>query len=127
MQYMLLLYAEERTGLAIPPDLMAKAMQNAKSADPKVYLPELAKIQYNGVTGPISFDEKGDIKLGSITIYTVKGGKWETTSFVGGEMKQEGAAPAGEEKKPEEKKPDDGAKSDEATTEAKSEVKPEEN
>lgn len=84
--------------------LMAKAMQNAKSADPKVYLPELAKIQYNGVTGPISFDEKGDIKLGSITIYTVKGGKWETTSFVGGEMKQEGAAPAGEEKKPEEKK-----------------------
>lgn len=28
MQYMLLLYAEERTGLAIPPDLMAKAMQS---------------------------------------------------------------------------------------------------
>ncbi|MBB5019856.1 branched-chain amino acid transport system substrate-binding protein [Chitinivorax tropicus] len=86
--------------------LMAKAMQNAKSADPKVFLPELAKIQYNGVTGPISFDEKGDIKFGSITIYTVKGSKWETTSFVGGEMKQEGAtdaAPAKEEKPAESK------------------------
>ena len=55
--------------------VMAKAMQNAKSADPARYLPELKKIQYQGVTGLISFDDKGDIKDGSLTLYTYKGGK----------------------------------------------------
>jgi len=56
---------------------MVKAMQNAKSAEPAKYLPELARIQYQGVTGPISFDAKGDIKDGTLTIYTFKGGKRE--------------------------------------------------
>jgi len=50
------------------------AMQKAKSADPKKYLPELAKIHHAGVTGPIAFDSKGDIKDGSLTLYTYKGG-----------------------------------------------------
>ena len=54
---------------------MATAMQNAKSADPKVYLPELKKIKYQGVTGLIQFDAKGDIKDGSLTLFTYKGGK----------------------------------------------------
>ncbi|HEX2605510.1 MAG TPA: branched-chain amino acid ABC transporter substrate-binding protein [Oxalicibacterium sp.] len=57
--------------------VMAKAMQNAKSADPAKYLPELAKIQYDGVSGPISFDAKGDLKNGTLTIYTFKNGKRE--------------------------------------------------
>ncbi|HWX01718.1 MAG TPA: branched-chain amino acid ABC transporter substrate-binding protein [Collimonas sp.] len=52
---------------------MADAMQKAKSADPKKYLPELAKIQHQGVTGMISFDAKGDIKDGTITLYTYRG------------------------------------------------------
>lgn len=56
---------------------MAEAMQNAKSADPAVYLPELAKIHHKGVTGPISFDSKGDIKDGTLTLYTFKDGKRE--------------------------------------------------
>jgi branched-chain amino acid transport system substrate-binding protein len=56
---------------------MVKAMQNAKSADPAKYLPELAKIQYQGVTGLIAFDAKGDIKNGALTIYTFKDGKRE--------------------------------------------------
>ena len=53
---------------------MADAMQKAKSADPKKYLPELAKIHHKGVTGMISFDAKGDIKDGTITLYTYRNG-----------------------------------------------------
>jgi branched-chain amino acid transport system substrate-binding protein len=54
---------------------MVDAMQKAGSADPKKYLPELAKIHHKGVTGVISFDPKGDIKDGSLTLYTYKDGK----------------------------------------------------
>ncbi len=54
---------------------MAAAMQKANSADPKKYLPELAKISYEGVTGKVQFDAKGDIKDGSLTLYTYKAGK----------------------------------------------------
>ena len=54
---------------------MADAIQKANSADPKKYLPELAKIQHKGVTGMISFDPKGDIKDGTITLYTYRDGK----------------------------------------------------
>lgn len=55
--------------------VMAEAMKKADSADPAKYLPVLAKIQYKGVTGPIAFDSKGDIKDGTLTLYTYKGGK----------------------------------------------------
>ena len=54
---------------------MATAMQNAKSADPAKYLPELKKIKYQGVTGMIQFDALGDIKDGALTLYTFNGGK----------------------------------------------------
>ena len=37
----------------------------------------MAKTNYQGVIGPIAFDEKGDLRNGPITIYVVKGGKWE--------------------------------------------------
>jgi branched-chain amino acid transport system substrate-binding protein len=55
-------------------EVLAQAMQNAGSADPEKYLPEVAKINYKGLTGPIAFDEKGDIKNGALTLYTYKGG-----------------------------------------------------
>ncbi len=54
--------------------VLAHSMINAKSADPAVYLPEIGKIQYKGLTGPIAFDEKGDIKNGALTLYTYKDG-----------------------------------------------------
>ncbi|MGB7195285.1 MAG: branched-chain amino acid ABC transporter substrate-binding protein [Collimonas pratensis] len=54
---------------------MVEAMQKANSADPKKYLPELAKIHHKGVTGMIAFDPKGDIKDGTLTLYTYKDGK----------------------------------------------------
>ena len=56
-------------------DVLVAAMQKANSTDPKKYLPELARIQYDGVTGRIAFDQRGDIKDGSLTLYTFKGGK----------------------------------------------------
>jgi branched-chain amino acid transport system substrate-binding protein len=52
------------------------AMQNADSADPKVYLPELRKVSFEGVTGPIAFNSKGGLKSGSSTLYKVKDGAW---------------------------------------------------
>jgi len=55
--------------------VMATAMQNAKSADPAKYLPELRKTRYEGVTGTIQFDSNGDIKDGALTLFTYKGGK----------------------------------------------------
>ncbi|MBP7566737.1 MAG: branched-chain amino acid ABC transporter substrate-binding protein [Burkholderiaceae bacterium] len=63
-------------------NVMAAAMEKAKSADPAVYLPELAKIEYKGVTGNIAFDDKGDIKNGALTLYTYKGGKREQIAVV---------------------------------------------
>ncbi|NVM77584.1 branched-chain amino acid transport system substrate-binding protein [Duganella sp. SG902] len=54
---------------------MVAAMQKAGSPDPAKYLPVLARIQYKGVTGNISFDERGDVKDGVLTIFTFKGGK----------------------------------------------------
>jgi branched-chain amino acid transport system substrate-binding protein len=57
-------------------NVMVAAMVKAGSADPKVYLPVLAKTTgYKGVTGTISFDEKGDIKNGALTIHSYKDGK----------------------------------------------------
>jgi branched-chain amino acid transport system substrate-binding protein len=55
--------------------VMAKAMQDARSADPAKYLPVLKNIKYEGVTGTIQFDPNGDIKDGALTLFTYKGGK----------------------------------------------------
>ena len=57
---------------------MVAAMVKADSSDPAKYLPVLAKTEgYKGVTGTISFDDKGDIKNGALTLYTFKGGARE--------------------------------------------------
>ena len=55
--------------------VMVAAMKKAGSAEPAKYLPELAKINYKGVTGTIAFDTKGDIKDGTLTLYTYREGK----------------------------------------------------
>lgn len=61
---------------------LVEAMKRADSADPKKYLPQLARMERRGVTGPISFDEKGDIKSVAITMYRVKDGKWQVVEIV---------------------------------------------
>jgi branched-chain amino acid transport system substrate-binding protein len=57
--------------------VMVEAMKKANSADPAKYLPMLAKTQYKGITGNIAFDAKGDIKDGTLTLYTYRAGKRE--------------------------------------------------
>ena len=53
------------------------AMKGGESVEPSKYLPHLAAISFSGVTGPISFDEKGDIKGGAVTLYKVVNGQWQ--------------------------------------------------
>jgi branched-chain amino acid transport system substrate-binding protein len=63
-------------------NVLIAAMQKADSADPAKYLPELAKISYEGATGKIEFDEKGDRKDAEITIFQLKGGNVEPVAIV---------------------------------------------
>jgi branched-chain amino acid transport system substrate-binding protein len=62
--------------------LMVAAMVKADSADPAKYLPALAATSYKGVSGPIAFDEKGDIKNGALTLRTVRGGQLTTLAVI---------------------------------------------
>jgi len=63
--------------------VMVDAMQRAKSSEPAKYLPELAKTSgFKGVTGTISFDAKGDVKNGALTLYTFKAGRRDQISVV---------------------------------------------
>ena len=55
--------------------LLAQAMQTAGSTDPKQYLPALKAIQYQGASGKVAFDEKGDRKNAALTLYTFKDGQ----------------------------------------------------
>jgi len=64
--------------------VLVEAMKRANSADPAKFLPELGKTSYEGVTGKIEFDDKGDLRSGAITIYEAKGGKLDVLTTVGG-------------------------------------------
>jgi branched-chain amino acid transport system substrate-binding protein len=65
-------------------NILIAAMQKANSADPAKYLPELAKISYDGATGKIEFDAKGDRKDAEMTIFTMKGGKITPVAVIKG-------------------------------------------
>ncbi|WP_410498726.1 branched-chain amino acid ABC transporter substrate-binding protein [Chitinibacter sp. S2-10] len=64
--------------------VLLAAMKQAGSSDPAKYLPVLSKIEHQGLTGSIAFDEKGDVKNAAVGIYVVKNGKWELAEMVGG-------------------------------------------
>ena len=55
--------------------LLVDAMKRANSVDPKVYLPELAKSNFPGVTANISFEKTGEMKNPAITLYNYIDGK----------------------------------------------------
>jgi len=55
--------------------LLVDAMQRANSTDPKVYIPELAKSNFKGVTANIAFEPNGEMKNPAITLYVYKDGK----------------------------------------------------
>ena len=64
-------------------NVMVAAMVKAGSADPAKYLPVLAKTDgFKGVTGNISFDEKGDVKNGALTLYTYKADKRDQIAVI---------------------------------------------
>lgn len=60
--------------------VLISAMKQAGSADPAKYLAQLSKTKLDGVTGPIEFNANGDIKNGTVALYQLKNGKWETIS-----------------------------------------------
>ena len=65
-------------------NLLIEAMKKANSAVPAKYLPELAKISYEGATGKIEFDAKGDRKDAEMTIFVMKAGKIEPIAIIKG-------------------------------------------
>jgi branched-chain amino acid transport system substrate-binding protein len=62
--------------------LLIAAMQKANSTDPAKYLPSLASISYEGATGHIEFDAKGDRKDAEMTIFEMKNGKVEPIAII---------------------------------------------
>jgi branched-chain amino acid transport system substrate-binding protein len=70
-------YAYDAVGIIVD------AMVRAGSSDPARYLPALAATNgYKGLTGTISFDEKGDIRNGAVSLFTFKGWKMEVVGVV---------------------------------------------
>ena len=67
-------------------NVMIAAMQKADSVEPAKYLSALAETSYDGVTAHITFDEKGDLKGGAITMYQVQQGKWQPLQTIGGAL-----------------------------------------
>lgn len=62
--------------------LLIAAIEKAGSADPAKYLSVLAASDYNGASGNIQFDEKGDRKDAEMTIFTLKDGKVVPTAII---------------------------------------------
>jgi branched-chain amino acid transport system substrate-binding protein len=101
-------------------NMIIAAMKKADSTDPAVFLPALKALQYDGASGHIEFDEKGDRKDAEMTIFTMKAGKIEPVAVIKGgktipiaefaaaakpaEAPAAAAAPAAEAPKAEEKK-----------------------
>lgn len=62
--------------------VLADAMQRADSVEPAKYLPMLPSTDYAGVTAKVRFDERGDLRSGAVTLYTVKDGQWRPLETV---------------------------------------------
>jgi branched-chain amino acid transport system substrate-binding protein len=60
--------------------VIAEAIKAAGSAERAAITAAIPKTNYRGVTGQITFDEKGDIKGGAISMFKVKDGKLEYIS-----------------------------------------------
>ena len=65
-------------------NLIIAAMQAANSADPAVYLPQLASIKFDGASGHIEFDAKGDRKDAEMTIFTMQNGAITPVAIIKG-------------------------------------------
>ena len=54
--------------------ILVEAMKKANSTDPKIFSSQISKVQYSGVTGPISFDKVGDVENAALTIFSFEDG-----------------------------------------------------
>ena len=54
---------------------LAEGMRAANSVEPQAYLPAMRKVKFDGVTGTISFDAKGNLQKPDFTVFTYKDGK----------------------------------------------------
>jgi branched-chain amino acid transport system substrate-binding protein len=61
---------------------IAAAMEQAGATEPARYLPVLARIQHPGITGTIAFDRHGDIRNGTLTLYTFRNGQRASTGVI---------------------------------------------
>lgn len=57
-------------------------MQKANSVDPGKFLPALQSISFEGATGHIEFDAKGDRRDAEVTIFRFSGGAIEPEAVV---------------------------------------------
>ena len=64
--------------------VMINAIMRANSLDPKTYAPFLRDTDFQGVTGRIRFDDRGDLEGGSISIYRVTNGEWAYIETISG-------------------------------------------
>lgn len=62
--------------------VMVTAMMQARSSDPQRYINMLPMAHFSGVTANIAFDDKGDLQGGSVTLYKVVNGQWQTLETV---------------------------------------------
>jgi branched-chain amino acid transport system substrate-binding protein len=65
--------------------LAITAMKQANSSKPAEFMQTLRTIQYNGITGHISFDKYGDLNNPTSTLYQVKAMKWQPVTTIGAE------------------------------------------
>src|ERR1700704_3008629 len=63
-------------------NILIAAMQKADSTDPAKYLPEVGKISFDGATGHVEFDDKGDRKDAEMTIFQMKSGNVEPVAII---------------------------------------------
>jgi ABC-type branched-subunit amino acid transport system substrate-binding protein len=62
--------------------VLIKAMKAANSMNRADILTALGKVSFNGVTGKISFDDKGDLQVARVTIFKVVDGRWKGVDTV---------------------------------------------
>jgi branched-chain amino acid transport system substrate-binding protein len=72
-------------------NILIEAMQKAGTTDGAKVIDAIKAGSFTGVAGTYAYDDKGDMKDGAITVFVVKGGKWEAAQIIGGPKE---AAPA---------------------------------
>ena len=86
-------------------NVFVDAMKRAGGTESAKILEKLPSTDFKGITGPIKFDDKGDIKDGPITMFKAQGGKWVAVATIGGAAPAApAAAPAAEAPKADAKK-----------------------